>query len=305
VIPLGDAFGYGGELYSVACSSTTSCVAVGQTYNEQPLVLRGNPAFWTSANALQITLPSTLHSRGELNSIRCFSATNCVAVGYDGRFTEPLIFHGNPALWKPASAKQIILTNALGTVGGLFSIACTSTTSCVSVGESGKTTSRPLVLVGNPATWTVTKVFNLKVSAPTTSTVAGFGGFGGAGEAWSVSCNKVPYCVAVGGDGHNAPVYIAGTPTQWHLHPLVRPLKSGASFTTATFGVTSCVSTKCFADGFANGGDFLGSFNGTASGGQIRHSTTSAQQRVSGVRAWDRTIRGTERREATRTRPRG
>jgi hypothetical protein len=305
VIPLGTGFGSGGELSSVACSSATSCVAVGQTYKGQPLVLRGNPATWTNANAVQITLPTALHSRGALDSVTCISATNCFAVGYDGHYTEPLVFHGNPASWKAASAKQIVLTAALGTDGELVSIACTSSTSCVSVGDAGTTTSKPLVLVGNPATWAVTKAFNLKVAAATTSTVAGFGGFGGTGAVWSVSCNKAPYCVAVGGDGLNAPVYIAGNPTQWHLHKLVRPLKNGASFAAAELDTTSCIPTKCFAGGFANGGDFLGSFNGVASGGQVRGTTISAAQAVSSVRGWDRAIRGAERRETKQERPRG
>lgn len=311
VIPLGNAFGFGGELDSVACSSTTSCVAVGQTYNDQPLVIRGNPATWTSANAVQITLPTTLHSRGALLSVTCTSATACVAVGYDGRFQQPLVFHGNPAKWKAASAQQITLTAALGPQGGLFSVACTSSTLCVSVGESGKATSpsKPLVLAGDPATWTVKRAFNLKVAAGTPSSVRGYGGFGGGGYLWSTSCDKVSYCVAVGGDGYSSPVYIAGNPIKWHFHPLVRPTKS-AAFAVAEFDTTSCIATKCFAGGFANSGDFLGSFNGVASGGQIRRATTSAQPGVSSVRGWARvrglarTNQGAERRE-TRTRKGG
>jgi hypothetical protein len=302
VITLPSAFGSGGALWSVACTSTTSCVAVGQTFKGQPLVVRGNPATWTGANARQITLPAALHSRGALESVRCFSATSCVAVGYDGHAQEPLVFHGNPALWKAASAKQITLTTTLGSQGDLLSIACTSSSSCVSVGRSGKTTSKPLVLAGNPATWTVTRAFNLKVAAASTSTVAGFGGFGGTGALWSVSC-KGAYCVAVGGDGSNAPVYIAGNPTQWHLHRLVRPVKNGAFFTTAELATTSCAPTKCFTGGSANGGDFVASLNGVATAGQTRRPTISNEQRAfSGAWGAYRANRGAEPREAKRSR---
>lgn len=262
VLSLGSAFGSGGELKSVTCRSTTSCVAVGIDGKQRPIVVTGNPATWRTASVKQIALTSKFGSQGRLDSVACSSATSCVAVGIDGH-TEPLVFTGNPALWKPSSARQITLTSALGSKGELFSVACSSATYCVAVGASVKSTLKPLVVTGNPAHWTATQAYTVKVAAATASTVAGFGGSGGVtGEVWSVSCDKHSYCVAVGGDKRFAPVYIAGSPKQWKGHPLVRPAKNGASFATGQLTTTACVSTKCFAAGRANGGDFVASFAG-------------------------------------------
>jgi hypothetical protein len=285
-IALGAAFGSGGVLYSVSCSSTTSCVAVGQTNHGQPLVMKGNPATWTNANAVEIALPSTFHSHGALESVTCTSATACVAVGFDGSFQDLLWFSGNPASWNATTAKKITLTSALGTRGALFSVACTSSTNCVAVGEAGQLGARPVVVAGDPATWTVKQVFNLKVAAATASTVGGYGGPGGVGFVWSVSCEKTGYCVAVGGDGQAAPVYIAGNPKGWSTHPLVRPLKSAPSFTTAELTTSSCAPTKCFAGGFSNGGDFVAGLNGVATASAMRRAGTSAEQGVFSVRSW-------------------
>ena len=262
VIALGSTFHSGGRLESVACSSTTSCVAVGYDNSLEPFVLRGNPATWTSANAVRIKLTAKLHSHGALISVTCSSATACVAVGFDGFLQEPLVLVGNPLSWKSSSAKQVTLNAATGSEGGIGKVACTSSTSCVAVGSAGKGTAfKPLVLVGNPAHWTATQAFILKVAPSSASAVAGFGGPGkGTGQLASVSCDKAGYCVAIGGDKNFAPLYIAGNPKKWKGHLLVRPAKSGASFATAELSTSSCTSTTCFAGGSANGGDFLASF---------------------------------------------
>ncbi len=265
VLPVGSALGSDGQLLSVACSSTTSCVAVGYDAKGEPIVLTGNPATWTSASIREIKLSAKLHSRGYLFSVTCSSVTACVAVGVDGGL-QPLVFSGNPASWKASSAKQITLTSALGKTGQFYSVACTSSTYCVAVGTSGKSgAAKPLVVTGNPAHWTAKQAFNLRIAAATASTVAGFGTSitdSDTGQEWSVSCDKHSYCVATGGDKNAAPVYIAGNPKKWKGNPLVRPAKNGASFATADLTTSACTTTKCFAAGKANGGDFVASFAG-------------------------------------------
>jgi hypothetical protein len=264
VIALGSTFASHGSLVGVSCASTTSCVAVGYDFNDQPLVLQGNPATWTALNARQITLGTTFHSSGSLDSVKCFSATSCVAVGYDGEQAQPLILAGNPSSWSAASAKQITLGLSFGLRGALFSIACVSSTSCVSVGYSDGAAPKPLVLAGNPATWTATSAYNLGVASATSATVTGigFGPGSGTGYLASISCDRAGYCVAAGGDTSNAPIYIAGNPTSWKGHHLVRPAKNGPSFVAAELTASSCATTACFALGNANGGDFVASFSG-------------------------------------------
>lgn len=268
VIALSNAFGGGGVLFSVSCASTTSCVAVGEDYNERPLVLRGDPNTWTNANIAEFKLPAAFHSFGSLDSVACTSATACVAVGHDGfgYKREPLVLAGNPSTWTAANFKQIVLTTALGSTGTLYSVSCISSTNCVTAGYSGKNTFKPLVITGKPAAWSNTKAFNLSVPASQPTSVAGlYGSFGsGAGSGYfiSTSCNVHSYCVVAGGDRNGAPVYVSGNPTTWKGHPVRRPAKHAPSFLNAALGTTSCTATACFAGGAANGGDFLASITG-------------------------------------------
>jgi hypothetical protein len=268
VIALSNALGGGGVLFGVACTSTTSCVAVGVDYNDRPLVLKGNPSTWTSANAVEFKLSKALQTYGALNSIACTSVTACVAVGSDGfgNKRQPLVLVGNPSTWKATNLKKVTLTSALGGTGTLFSVACASSTSCVTAGYAGKGPYKPLVLTGKPGGWTVSKAFNLKVPAVQATSVGGLFGSGGLGAGsgylLSTSCHAANYCVVVGGDGVSAPVYMSGNPTTWKGHALRRPTKHGSSFTAAQLATSSCTATACFAGGVANGGDFVASITG-------------------------------------------
>ena|SRR5579862_5880492 len=267
-INLGSAFGSGGSLVSIACKSSTLCVAVGTDGKNQPLVLSGNPSTWSAANARQITLGTAFGSQGSLSSVSCLSTTYCVAVGASR--AKPLVLVGNPSSWTAANARQIALGTTLGSSGWLASVSCLSTTSCVAVGASGTPTgnpfafaAKPLVLIGNPATWSAASAFHLLGAASGPTTVEGFSFQAGKGRGFltSVSCRSASYCVAVGGDSRAAPLYITGDPANWKGKLLARPARSGSSFTTAALTSTSCVSTACFAGGVASGGDFVATFN--------------------------------------------
>ena len=218
-------------LFGVACSSTTACVAVGVDYNDRPLVLTGNRSAWTGAT-LSVQAPQDASDIGALDSIACTSATACVAVGNDGfgNKRQPLVLTGNPATWKVTNMKQITLTSTLGGTGTLFSVACASSTSCVTAGYAGKGPYKPLILTGKPGGWSVSKAFNLKVPTAQATSVGGLFGFGGLGAGsgylLSTSCDAANYCVVVGGDGASAPVYMSGNPTLWKGHALRRPVNT-------------------------------------------------------------------------------
>ena len=132
------------------------------------------------------------------------------------------------------------------------------------VGQSGSVgallaKAKPLVVRGNPSTWTATKAFNLRVPAATQTTVGGFSAVAGHGTGYlaSISCESASYCLVVGGDNHKAPLFIAGSPMSWaSTTMLFRPAQSG-QFTTATLKSSYCVPTACFASGRSNGGDFV------------------------------------------------
>ena len=268
-IQLGTAFGPdGGTLESVACTSPTYCVAVGEDFkgNGQPLVLAGNPSTWTAANAKQLTMSAARYSAGELESVACTSATHCIAVGHDGHSyggvyagpQEPLVLTGNPATWGVGQTRQITLGTTFASYGKLSSIACSSSTYCVSVGESGFH-AKPLVLTGNPSTWTAASAFNLGVPSATPTTVEGysFSASKDTGYLTSISCKSATYCVVVGGDNIGAPLYTRGDPAQWKGKMLARPAQNGGSFMRATVTATSCTPFACFVGGWSSGGDFV------------------------------------------------
>ena len=266
-ITLGSSFNphpYGGSsLSAVACTSSTYCVAVGEDGNNQPLVLAGNPSTWSARKAKQITLGKAFGHGGWLVSIACASSTSCVAVGQDKK-NQPLMLAGNPGTWSATKARQITLGSPFSSMGSLSSVACISSTYCVSVGQSGSVgqltaKAKPLVLRGKPSTWSATNAFNLRVSAPAPTTVGGFSAIAGQGSGFltSISCRGATYCVAVGGDKHSAPLYIAGNPKKWTgTSTLARPATTG-SFKTAKITSSYCTPTVCFADGYSNGGDFV------------------------------------------------
>ena len=89
-IALGSGFGAGGLLWSVACPSSSSCIAVGDDENGQPLVLAGDPASWGTAQAYEIALGPTFGPGGVLYSVTCTSSSSCAAVGRDYK-GEPLV----------------------------------------------------------------------------------------------------------------------------------------------------------------------------------------------------------------------
>jgi|SRR5579862_112515 len=201
-----------GYLNALSCNSAIRCVAVGSDGNEQPLVMLGNPANWTAANARQITLPAafktaTQRAYGDLLGISCFRAlTQCTAVGWDGK-GQPLELRGNPATWTAANARQVTLTGAFQ--GGQFDdISCVSYWSCVAVGKDG--TPLPLTIYGNPGIAGAGTVW-----APSAEESALPAGFGGRAELSGVSCPRsISFCVAVGnsGGGVDLPMSMVGNP---------------------------------------------------------------------------------------------
>src|SRR5437016_3882135 len=70
----------GGLPWSTACPSTHFCVAVGEVDPWQPLVIAGDPATWSMAQAKAIELGPKLGYGGTLYSVACTSSMSCVAV---------------------------------------------------------------------------------------------------------------------------------------------------------------------------------------------------------------------------------
>lgn len=239
-ITLGSSFGSGGDLSSIECTSTDYCVAVGGDGNGQPLVLAGDPATWNATDAKEITLGidfGYLGPSGSFASIACTSSTSCVAVGGDG-WGQPLVLSGDPATWNGSQAREIDLgrTTWGNWDGGLTSIACTSSSSCVAVGENGG--FRPLVMAGDPATWTAANAKEI-----TLEDSARLGGLD------SVVCTSSVFCVAVGHDGYWRLPVLAGDPATWTAATEIT-LGTDLGNAGALFSVACTSSTSCVAVGW-------------------------------------------------------
>lgn len=245
-LTLAASMGSGGSLASVSCATPTLCVAVGSDNKGQPLVLRGNPATWRAGLARQITLGTAFGHGGRLSSIHCTSATACVAVGASTK-NEPLEFHGNPASWSAANARQLTLGTAFGKGGFLSSVTCATTTSCIGVGEDDE--SVPLVVTGNPVSWTVADASHVRITtAP--GTVEGFSSLLRSvdGSLDGVSCKSSASCVAIGYDEYEAPILASGSPAAVAHGAAGRPHEL-ASFVDGSFDAIGCVAGDCFVVG--------------------------------------------------------
>lgn len=126
------------DLYGISCAGVSDCTAVGASTAvvRQPtttprrsdvLIEHWNGAVWTA-------VPS-LPASGQLESVSCTGASDCMAVGMDsasgGPDTRPLSARWNGSRWagvptpSPAGAGYSILS----------AVSCTSPVNCVAVGE--------------------------------------------------------------------------------------------------------------------------------------------------------------------------
>jgi hypothetical protein len=170
------------SLSGVSCTSSTSCVAVGfyDNGNEQTLIETLSGGSWSLTEG-----PDTSASEdNNLDSVSCTSSTSCVAVGdyqstgYDQTLIETL------------SGGSWSLTEGPDTSASednyLFGVSCTSSTSCLAVGDYylGSGIAQTLIQTLSGGSWSLTE-------GPDTSASE-------YNNLNSVSCTSSTSCVAVG-----------------------------------------------------------------------------------------------------------
>jgi uncharacterized repeat protein (TIGR02543 family) len=123
------------EFSGVSCVSPTSCVAVGVDYptasTNQTLVESWDGSTWS-------IVPSPNPSgatQTELQSIVCFSAASCMAVGstYNGTISQGLVESWHGSTWSITPSPN----PAGSTEGYLRELSCASAASCMAIGSSG------------------------------------------------------------------------------------------------------------------------------------------------------------------------
>lgn len=266
---------------ALSCSpgSSSTCVAVGQDNNNEPAVIVGNPTTWAAAQSkeLAVTATSTLTYTPSptLTAVSCPTSTFCVAIGSlnlaNGK-SAPILIKGNPTTWA-ASGIQTLSFGSLGGSGTLNGVSCVSASLCVAVGSDGN--NLPIVLDGNPSTWTSsmspTQFIELPINLPSVSGASGASGAqgasgsSGAGGGYSapsrgsfsmVSCASSSSCTALGTDTFGNPLSLVANPSStlsWTQN-MMTDLPANQGF-MPYFGSLSCPSASyCLAVGHDSNG---------------------------------------------------
>ena len=213
------------SLFSVTCSSTSDCWAVG---GQNGLIEHWNGTQWTIAS-------TTGNSNTEFYGVACASASTCWAVGYNYDGSVPVIERWNGTSW------TMIPTPNVGTTV-LTAVTCAGSSDCWAAGYDAPPSSPPQTVVDhwNGTAWVIF------ASANTRPTDWNF--------LASVTCTSSSNCWAVGQyfDGNSAGYYKTLTEhwngTAWGIVPspnqTANPIASGQ-----LFGVTCNSASDCWAVG--------------------------------------------------------
>ncbi len=168
------------NLTSISCVSITSCVAAGNytdsSGDTHALFDELSGSTWTQMASTDPDGSTNL----QINGLRCFSLTSCVAVGYWGTSST-----SNGLAETLSGSTWTVTTLAAGE--SLDGISCASSTSCLAVGDGSSSSANAGVSE------------TLSGSTWTTSIIPGAGGGGVSNGLFGVSCpSSITSCVAMG-----------------------------------------------------------------------------------------------------------
>lgn len=272
---------------AVGCSSSTSCVTVGEDH--PGTTTNGVAETWNGTAWKIAKMPRLAGSNVTLTAIACVPAGTCTAVGATGLSpqTSGLAESWNGVTW----TDETVPSPNGATSDGLNGVSCTSTTACTAVGfyldSSGA--KHALAEGWNGSAWSVEVVPSLAgvsaatftgVSCPSSTACTAVGSFDDSfssqwralaeswnGTSWaeqvvpsptgttsaaftSVSCTSSSACVAVGSD-QNASSVQQALAERWNGAAWAGetlPIPSGATY-TALSGVSCPSATACTAVG--------------------------------------------------------
>lgn len=234
-------------LLAVACTSASSCVAVGQSSESTLAEVR-------TASGWRITpTPNPAGARGEgLAGIACPASAACVAVGVAlnaSPFANSVKSVGSITERWNGSRWHLQATPTAHTKGAfLNAVSCSSPSACTAVGAVNH---RPVAERWNGKTWT-----KQTVPAPKAPQAGLFG----------VSCPSAAHCMAVGGIASNSSPQGLGSlaeqwnGTTWQIRATPKSQGSGHSF-----NAIACANpSACMAVGNTNTGLLAERWNGKA-----------------------------------------
>jgi hypothetical protein len=227
------------ELNALTCTSSTDCVAVG-TYATTASDQEGffETLSGTSWTSIDVPLPSGF-TDSSLEAVSCASVGHCAAVGNDETAQSGpvgLLETLASGAWSPDQAP--VPSNGGAESASVNAVTCSTSASCVAVGQYSLSSGQRLGLIENlaGATW-------ISSEAPAT-------GVGQNTELNAVTCTAATSCIAVGtssvGQNYGALIETLAGGT-WSA--IVAPLPADGMFSTGLGTVTCPGLGACVAVG--------------------------------------------------------
>jgi hypothetical protein len=235
VTPSPNGTGALNTLSGVSCPSRVACVAVGDVgspSSQRTLVETMSGGMWALTPSPNGPFPYVVNF---LNAVSCVSSTHCVAVGFaaddTGMESRPLIETLAAGRWQitpsPSSGRPL---------NELFGVHCTTSVSCVAVGDYGNITAqKTLVETLTDGKWVIT---------PSPDTKWPLNELFGASCSSSVSCAAAGY--ALNSAGTEAKTLVVTLKDgAWRISPTPNTPSPLNEF----YGYSCASPTSCFAVG--------------------------------------------------------
>jgi hypothetical protein len=235
-------------LNAVSCSTSTSCVAVGEYFTAKTNAQGMFAQTWDGSRWKVSPIATPAGGAATLAGITCRSATGCVAVGTltpkGATIAGVLVEAWNGTSW----TRQAAPTPAGGGLSSyLTGVSCASATSCVATGlrytagASSQPTATGFTEVRSGTTWTVHAI---PVPAGRDSALGG------------VACTSPIRCFAAGSTmqhvnhDYRYPYAAIWNGATWSSIPVSPVPRTSSDFWAGGFASVACVSaTSCFAVG--------------------------------------------------------
>jgi len=244
MVPTPELRNSGGSLNDIACTSASSCMAVGNkgtpaTPNDFTLAESWNGTSWK----LVPTLPPPAGGTA-LSGVSCTGSASCMAVGYYGfnganNSQITLSEHWNGTTWR------ILTTPNPGNSGALGGVVCFSASACMATGDHYVLNSPTRIIATLSERWDGTRWHVQPSPNPGGAALAAFG---------DVSCVSPSACMGVGTSTdqtgeENFTLAESWDGTSWNILHTPSP----GSFIDTLNGVSCTAVTACMAVGAFDG----------------------------------------------------
>ncbi len=192
------------SLSGVSCTSTTFCMAVGTNSHATTLIESWNASVWSV-----VPSPSPSSDGNSLDNVSCVSAKDCVAVGSTGgnstTFSQTLVESWDGTTWSVTPTPTPVYNN-----NSFQSVSCTSSTSCMAVGETAQCVLTPVFSCGPMHQMLVESWNGTSWSIDTTPNE------NGTDSLASVSCSSSTSCVGLGDSLNSSTGVSEGLVDSWN-----------------------------------------------------------------------------------------